>query len=120
MTGKRRGPAATPGPKAERTGGGIDLMSSLSRPTPTASTADMVYPIVSLLAELRPDVPISVLASLTVEVLDLASCMILDREWAEARQAAWPEAIKAAHSRHAGHPYSERRAAEWIRVHQRE
>jgi hypothetical protein len=63
---------------------------------------DLAFPVVSLIAELRPNIPLSVIASLTVEALDLAACMILDGEWAEARQAAWPEAIKAAHSRHVG------------------
>jgi hypothetical protein len=58
---------------------------------------DLAYPIVTLIAELRPDIPLSVIASLVVECLDVSSCMVLDGEWARARQRMWPEAIKAAH-----------------------
>jgi hypothetical protein len=79
---------------------------SLSQPGPTP--ADLATPIVALIAELRPDIPLSVAASLVVECLDLSACMILDGEWARARQAIWPEAIRAAHSRHAGQSYADR------------
>jgi hypothetical protein len=56
-----------------------------------------------------------VTASLVVECLDIAACMILDGEWAEARQRIWPEAIRLAHSRHTA-SYAERRAREWADV----
>jgi hypothetical protein len=79
------------------------------------SAADLAFAIVSLIAELRPDIPLPVIASLVVETLDLAACTILDGEWAEARQALWPEAIKLAHSRHTA-SYAERRAREWADV----
>jgi hypothetical protein len=77
----------------------------------TAPTAvDLAHPIVALIHELRPNIPLSVVATLVVECLDVASCTILDREWAEARQRAWPEAIKLAHSSHTETSYAERRA----------
>jgi hypothetical protein len=37
---------------------------------------------------------------LVVECLDLAACMILDGEWAAARERIWPEAFSVSHSRH--------------------
>jgi len=77
---------------------GQEVGPSLSQPTPT--TVDLAYPIVDLIHELRPDLPLSVVASLVVECLDVASCLISDREWAEARQRSWPECIRIAHSHH--------------------
>ena len=79
---------------------GQEVRTTIQPGTPT--TVDLAYPIVQLISELRPDVPLPVIASLTVEALDLSACMILDGEWASARQAAWPEAIRVAHSRHSG------------------
>ncbi len=76
------------------------------------TTVDMAYPIVALVAELRPDIPLSVVASLVVESLDLAACLHLDGQWSRARQAMWPEAIKLAHNRHVGNSYASRRAVE--------
>ena len=92
---------------------GEDRVNSVQPGTPTP--ADLAYPIVHLIHELRPDIPLSVIASLTVEALDLAACMHLDGQWAEARQTAWPEAIKLAHSRHTA-GYADRRAAELAAV----
>jgi hypothetical protein len=92
---------------------GQEVDASLSQPTPT--TADLVYPIVAMIHELRSDLPLSVVASLVVETLDLSSCLHLDGQWAEARQAAWPEAIRLAHNRHLA-PYGVRRVEEWANV----
>ncbi len=77
---------------------------------PTA--VDLAHPIVALIHEIAPRIPLSVVASLVVETLDLASCMILDGQWAEARQAQWPEAARVAHSQHIGVTYLERRRRE--------
>jgi hypothetical protein len=85
------------GLKAQMTTG-QEVRTTLQPGTP--STVDLAYPIVALIAELRPDIPVSVIASLVVEALDLSACMHLDGQWAEARQTAWPEAIKLAHSGH--------------------
>jgi hypothetical protein len=90
-------PAATNGPSSD------DRVA-----TGTPTTVDLAHPIIALIHELRPNIPLSVVASLVVECLDLSACMILDAQWAEARQRIWPEAIKAAHSRHVGQSYAER------------
>ena len=78
---------------------------------PTAP-ADQYAPLVDLCQELRGDLPRSVLETLVVEALDECADLLLDEAWAEARQAAWPEAIRCAHNRHVGVSYAQRRAAE--------
>jgi hypothetical protein len=75
-------------------------------------TVVAITPLVDLCAELSPRTPRPVLETLVVEKLDVSACMILDVEWAEARQHLASEAIVSAHSQHIGSSYLERRRAE--------
>jgi hypothetical protein len=75
-------------------------------------TVVAITPLVDLCAELSPRTPRPVLETLVVEKLDVSACMILDVEWAEARQHLASEAIVSAHSHHVGVSYFERRRAE--------
>jgi hypothetical protein len=68
----------------------------------TPTHADLAAPVVALIHELRPDIGLAIVASLVVQALDEGADAVLDAEWARQRQAAWPEAVKLAHSRHTG------------------
>jgi hypothetical protein len=68
----------------------------------TPTHADLAAPVVRLISELRPDLPLPVIASLTVQALDEGADAVLDAEWSRQRQAAYPAAIAAAHRRHTG------------------
>jgi hypothetical protein len=66
----------------------------------TPTHVDLAAPVVALIHELRPDLPLPVIATLVVQALDEGADAVLDAEWARQRQTAYPTAIKAAHRRH--------------------
>jgi hypothetical protein len=68
-----------------------------NRVTSTAPTvADLAYPIVSRIHKIEPDIPLRLVAALTVEVLDQAAVTHQPDRWLEARLDQWPEHTKAA------------------------
>jgi hypothetical protein len=73
-------------------------------------TRTALEPLVDLCLELRGDVPRPVLESLVWEALNTSACMILDSQWAQARQRIDPVGIRCAH-RHSV-SYASRRAVE--------
>jgi hypothetical protein len=75
------------------------------------TVADIGSPVVGLLSELT-GIPLPVCASLVVERLDTYGDCVLDAEWAKERARLWPQAVRSAHSRHAGTSYAARRAQE--------
>jgi hypothetical protein len=71
-------------------------------------TGNPITPLVNLCLELRGDVPRPVLETLIVEALEASADLVLCEAWAVDRQRLFPQAIKCAHSRHAGRSYTER------------
>jgi hypothetical protein len=57
-------------------------------------------PLVDLIAEVRPDLPWSIAASLIREALHAAADAVLDVAWAKTRARLYPAAVDAAHRRH--------------------
>jgi hypothetical protein len=111
---QRETPATTTGGSRKNSSTTTEPVTSVDEGIPTV--ADIGSPIVELIAELRPDLPLSVASSLVVERLDEFADTLLDEAWARQRQRLYPEAVRSAHSRHAGRGYERRRAAECFDV----
>jgi hypothetical protein len=71
-------------------------------PQPAPTFVDLATPVTELIAELRPDLPMSICASLAVEAMDQVADSVLDEAWARQRQRLYPAALRAAHRRHTG------------------
>ena len=81
-------------------------------PQPPPTRADLAAPLVELIAELRSDIPLPIIATLVVAALDKAADTALDEAWARQRAAAWPDGVALAHNKHVGTSYAQRRAGE--------
>jgi hypothetical protein len=79
-------------------------------PQPTPWTVEVVETLATVLIEMRPGLAPAVAASMVVEAFDQAACSTLDAEWAAAREAIYPAALRAAHARHSLLSFTRRRA----------
>lgn len=79
--------------------------------TAAYDTLDAAYgsAVCHLIVELRPDLPVPVVRSLAVEVVDRAHA---GAAWLGRRQAVDPHVLAASRNRHTGRTYQQRRSEE--------